>query len=437
MQIVCDKPETHSLSPGLRERWLSVRDSDFCRKIAETYATQIATIGLGLLTSVAVARALGPSGRGLYGVALAVGLLGIQFGHLGLHLSNTYHLAKNPLLLPQILGNSLLASLVVGGGGALLAWTVFLAFPHIAPLTGSLLPLALLWVPLGLTYLLLQNILLALHQVRTYNKVDFWFRVVSLSLVAGILLTHHVTPVTMFAASLFALALSSLAILAALRRFPRPSLNLLRGHFTVGLNAYMITFLSFIVLRIDVLMVKYMLGTEPTGYYSIAASLADYLLMLPNVTAMILLPRLSALANFSDKYQQAKSAVLGIALALGPLILVSALCARVVVRLLFGQAFLPAVEPFLWLTPGVFTLGIEVVAVQLLNSLGFPRKVVWIWVVSSATNIAGNLWAIPRYGISGASAVSSITYSLTLVAILAVIYKTKINVRNLDTAYAC
>src|ERR1035441_4408199 len=53
------------------------RQNSFVQNIAETYSTQIATVALGLFTSVAVARALGPAGRGLYGAALAVGMLGI------------------------------------------------------------------------------------------------------------------------------------------------------------------------------------------------------------------------------------------------------------------------------------------------------------------------------------------------------------------------
>ena len=46
------------------------RGSDFFHKVLETYATQISLIGIGLATTVTVARALGPEGRGLYAVAM-------------------------------------------------------------------------------------------------------------------------------------------------------------------------------------------------------------------------------------------------------------------------------------------------------------------------------------------------------------------------------
>ena len=55
----------------------------------ETFSTRILLIVVSLITSVFVARALGPEGRGLYAIALTVSMLGIQFSNLGLHSSNT------------------------------------------------------------------------------------------------------------------------------------------------------------------------------------------------------------------------------------------------------------------------------------------------------------------------------------------------------------
>lgn len=58
--------------------------SDFVRKVAETFATGAFLRAIGLMTSVIVTRALGPEGRGLYGVAVTVGAIGVQFGNMGL-----------------------------------------------------------------------------------------------------------------------------------------------------------------------------------------------------------------------------------------------------------------------------------------------------------------------------------------------------------------
>jgi O-antigen/teichoic acid export membrane protein len=57
------------------------------------------------------------------------------------------------------------------------------------------------------------------------------------------------------------------------------------------------------------------------------------------------------------------------------------------------------------------------VIVQFLNSIGFPKTVVIAWALCCGANIGLNLWAIPAYGIMGASVVSSICYTLISVLV--------------------
>src|SRR5579862_7981869 len=73
--------------------------SDLVHKISETYATQVLNIGLMLITTVLITRSLGPHGRGIYAVAMAIGTLGVHLSNGGLHFSNTYYLARDQKLL--------------------------------------------------------------------------------------------------------------------------------------------------------------------------------------------------------------------------------------------------------------------------------------------------------------------------------------------------
>jgi O-antigen/teichoic acid export membrane protein len=401
--------------------------SDLARKVFETYATQITLIVAGLANTVVVTRSLGPAGRGLYAVALAIGYLGVQFGNLGLPASNTYYLAQDRKLLAPLLGNSLMVSFGFGGLGAALVGLAFILRPAWAPAHGPLLLLGLAWIPMGLLYLLLERLLLGLHDVRSFNKVELMNRFSALALVAAVILMHRIKPEVILTANLLGMAVSCGWALSKLvpwlERFPWPSWEFFRTHFGVGMRAYIITALSLLLIRADLLMVKYLLGPEQTGFYSIASTMADYILMLPSVIALILFPRLSATRDVGEKLRRAKSATLGTAFALLPLLALAGVGARLAVRMLFGKAFLPAADAFIWLVPGIFSLGIEVTLVQFLNSVGYPRIVIWVWLLSVFGNVGANFWAIPRFGISGASAVSSISYSLALLAITFIIWR--------------
>lgn len=119
----------------------------------------------------------------------------------------------------------------------------------------------------------------------------------------------------------------------------------------------------------------------------------------------------------------ANKAVLVTASLMLPAVMVAALAAAPLISIAFGRNFLPAVSPFAWLMPGIYFLGIEIVMVQLLNSEGFPPIIVVAWIADTIINIVLNFWAIPRYGITGASVVSSFCYFLMFVIVFAVVRK--------------
>src|SRR5205807_6530218 len=124
-----------------------------------------------------------------------------------------------------------------------------------------------------------------------------------------------------------------------------------------------------------------------------------------------------------DKLQLTNKAVLMTAALMLPVVVIGALAAGPLISLAFGPKFLPAVSPFIWLMPGTYFLGVETVMVQLLNSEGFPPIIIAAWIADMIINVALNFWAIPRYGITGASVVSSVCYFLMFVIVSAVVWK--------------
>jgi hypothetical protein len=150
-----------------RARTLAARlaGSDFVRKAAETYATRIAGIAVGFVTSVIVARLLGPEGRGQFAIAVALSAIGVQFGNLGLATSNTYFVSKDRGLLAVLLGNTFLVALGLGAVFSATLHVFLLGWPQLAPIRACCSS----WPScpsLGPLQLLLQNLLLGIQEVR-------------------------------------------------------------------------------------------------------------------------------------------------------------------------------------------------------------------------------------------------------------------------------
>jgi len=95
------------ISAGAARLWRLAAGTELRRSVLETYGTRVLVVAVTFATAVVIARELGPTGRGFYAVAATVGAIGVQFGNLGLHASNIYHVAKDRALLPALIGNTL------------------------------------------------------------------------------------------------------------------------------------------------------------------------------------------------------------------------------------------------------------------------------------------------------------------------------------------
>jgi O-antigen/teichoic acid export membrane protein len=401
--------------------------SNFGEKVTETYLTRMLVMGLALVSTVMVSRSLGPEGRGYYAVAMATGALGVQFATLGMHTANAYFVAKRPESLPHLMGNAFVMSIGMGALVVLLLLFALRLRPNLLDIRGATLGIALLWIPIGLTYTLFQSLLLGIHDIRSYNLIEIGNRLVVLLLVGFLVLARRGSVVLFVASALVGLALAcGWEGIRLKKSFPgrlQFSFEAFREGTSYAFKAYWAATFCFLVLRADLFMVQHMLGPVQAGYYSIAATMADYVSVLAAVVGSILFPKLSALEDLKRKFDLTKRATMGTAVVLIPFLTLTALLAKPVVKVFFGTAFLPASWCFVLLMPGMLFLGIHAVSVQFLNSIGYPKSVVIIWGLGSLFNIMVNLWAIPRFGIAGASIVSSISYFLVFAFVTSVIYE--------------
>jgi O-antigen/teichoic acid export membrane protein len=414
------------ISAASARLWRVAAGTELRRNVLETYGTRILVVFVTFATAIVIARELGPTGRGLYAVAATLGAIGAQFGNFGLHASNIYFVAKDRTHLPALIGNTLVV-VVLSCLVAALSGILFVYWPNLSPVHGTLLLLALTFVPISLAYLLIQGLLLGVNEVRAYNNIESVGKILALVLICILVVLHGRNVELFFAATALSVLVTFLWALARLRRVstapPKMSWPVFRQSIGIGLRAYTIAFFGFLLLRIDLLMVKYMLGATEAGYYSISQVLSENTMMFPVVIGLLLFPKLSALKERDEKLQLANKAVLVTAALMLPAVVIAAFAAAPLISLAFGRSFLPAVAPFTWLMPGIYFLGIETVMVQLLNSEGFPPIIVVAWIVDTLINVALNFWAIPHYGITGASIVSTVCYFLMFVVVSVVVWK--------------
>ena len=79
-----------------------------------TFSSQILIFILGFFTSIILARALGPKGKGIYTLIILIPTVMLKLGSLGIEDANVYFTGSKKYKIEDIVSNSLLSSLLLG-----------------------------------------------------------------------------------------------------------------------------------------------------------------------------------------------------------------------------------------------------------------------------------------------------------------------------------
>jgi O-antigen/teichoic acid export membrane protein len=199
------------------------------------------------------------------------------------------------------------------------------------------------------------------------------------------------------------------------RGLARPAISYLRKCMAFGWRGAGINGLSFLHQRVDQYLVSVMLGKEALGLYGVAVSLGEVITQIPAMMGSVLLPITAADHDPRQLARATLKRTLVVMGAMAVLMIPLILEAPRLIGLLYGPAFVGAVEPLRAFAPAMIFLA----GLYLLNSyvagFGYPLFQLLAMGLGLLCNVAVNLVLIPRLRIVGASLASVISYSVWLV----------------------
>lgn len=399
------------------------RPSTFVTLVGSTLATQILLLVLGTITAAIIARTLGPEGKGILQLALMLPAMLSLFLNGGIGVANVHYAGSGRYTVAQLTWNSLLFAFwgTVGGAGIVAA---MIAGGHLATVipgvsTGFFL-LSMLVLPMSLLSGYLQTILQGIQAIHAVNRIRLLFGSVNLLLlILFVLILPWGIPgaiLATLAATLFSLVLLVRSIVQAggSFRFKRDR-EVFGTTLRFGLRGYVGNVLQFFNYRLDVLILNFLLGPASVGIYSVATKLAELVWYFPNAMGFVLFPK--AAGSSSQEMNSFTPRVFRITL----LISVAAAAAIALVGypfiiLVYTQEFASAFVPLLVLLPGVVLLGSARVLTSDISGRGFPHYNSINAGIVLVVTVVLDLILIPRRGLVGAAAASTIAYSITFLA---------------------
>ena len=392
---------------------------DLKRNIAITMAGRLSGMAFRLLSSVILARGLGPDGRGLFALMFLVPELAITLGRLGFEQANAVYAGLDRAACRALLWHSVLLAFGVGA----VTWVLGLGFlaigaPGLTALTTIpywlyALPLSLVPLKVLIDYWL--ALLRGMNQIVLLNVVETSVRVGSLLLTAVLVWGLGLHVIGALWADIILQAAAVVCVIALFRRIDvwgKAAIDrtLWKKAMRFALPAHAGTIAAYLNYRVDGFFIAAFLSREELGFYVIAAAVVERLWFLSGTVGTVLLPHLTNTPRRDPKLAAVVARHVAIWVGAGCLVVFAV--ADFFVELLYSSAFAPVVTPMRWLLPGIFTLSVGKVLVAEVLAREKPGYTVWASGVAAVVNIIGNFALVPSMGLAGAAIASSISYTI-------------------------
>jgi glycosyltransferase involved in cell wall biosynthesis/O-antigen/teichoic acid export membrane protein len=378
---------------------------------------------VGFVASILIARALGPTGRGLY--AYPVALLGIvmAFGHVGLEFAQI-HMAGQGRDLRHMWANAAVFSVAAG----IACWASVAGILAIDPRAAGGLPLSWIAIPMGLVPLLLMSLywasLLQIDGRLMGATWASWFGVALQAIAIAIMFfLHDLTPFRVLVLQWLTNGSAWFFLLLACYRAGLVNLRidrgLLRRSVVFGVKVYVAQVFLYLVLRVDQVLVGRYAGFRQLGLYALATTVAELLWLLTDPLAAALIPHMVRARVGDDR--RLSFAMARLSMSISTIAAIAGwFLAPVVIPIVYGRGFAGAAPALRLLLPGVVALA----AARPLGSVWVKEGQVVLpsvlGLVALGLNVALNLLLLPRIGIRGSSIASSICYGALALSYVAI-----------------
>ena len=378
------------------------------------FVAQIAAAAGAFLTTVIIARTLGPSGRGVYAFAVTVAGLVAIVGQLGLSSAVSFAAAQSQS------GRRYLRRfyLLHAGTGSLL---LGLAISALMAARHDLMPkilhghgIAILIGPIALAITVFDGAYGFRSSAQRYRQAAVMLALGGIA-PALVVLVLDLAGILSPAGALGAWGAVRIAI--GLAGWYRPRLGgsgasdpaLSRSLRSYGRRAFAASAAGIVTLRADQWVLGLMAGGATLGVYAVAVSLTDPALYLPSALQRVLFPRVVGQA---ERAVELTARAIRISVALVAVFVgVAAPIGFALLPLVFGHGFTASRTPFLVLLPGVFGITILILASASISAVGRPGIASVVEIGTSAGMLLLDVALIPPLGATGAAIACTSAYT--------------------------
>lgn len=384
---------------------------------------QLWTLGVGIATSVLVARGLGVEDRGEYAIILLFINLVFTFFNSGLEPAIVYFTAKNQEAFLGTLRTSITLTVWASVFAVLISLLLIIVgrtvlFPQLHEQS--------LWIPILILPCILfanslQVVFRGLEDFRTFNIIEMIAQLTLMGMTFVFVWGLQFGIIGAFAALairyIFTIALTGFLLRKKTKNKSLMTLSIngstLREFLSYGARAYGFYIVAFLNQRLDVVLLNLLLVSKSSiALYDVAVGIGEKLWLVSRSASLVIFSRIAAI----DSGDQSRNVITPIVAR--HILWLSILAATGVyivadwgIQFLYGVEYALSASALKLLLPGLVMLGVGQIVSNDLAGRGRPETVAKQSLIGVMINIVVNLVLIPRLNFIGASMASSISYT--------------------------
>jgi len=381
------------------------------------FIATVAASGLGFVTAVLLARALGPEGRGVTALYQAAVSLGFAFLSLGIATAVVYYVGRRDISGRQAMEAGLSVTLIAAAMTAIGVAIAAIAFGD--DLADEDVPywLTLVAIPALVQFRSAEATLRAQARFGRMNLLEVSLPLSILACLGAVEFIDGLTihrAVVAWSLAFLPPVLLGYALLGP-SQWPRrlAGRGLLWQAARFGMQGQLSNLIQLLNYRLDSYLVLLLVNASGVGLYAVGVSLSEGMWLIANSVSVVLLTNLTA-GDDENAARMTPIVCRNTLLVTALASVAAAAVSPVAVPLIFGDAFDDAVLPFLWLLPGTVALAGTKILAAYVFSRGRPLINAQIAFVTLVVTVIADLILIPPFEVAGAAAASSLAYCCSL-----------------------
>jgi O-antigen/teichoic acid export membrane protein len=397
-----------------------------------TFSATIFVAVFGFLSSILIARLLGPEKQGAVKIITLLPTIMLTFMNFGFDSAVLYFSAKEKCFRTI---NSLINKItlwffaivaVVGPAVILLGRNYFADIPL------PYLFAALLLVPLNFyqstqtALIRSENLYMKYNLINSVKQAVFFVVILAIIFCKSIWVVIAANYVMVFVG----IVMCKINVRHVDRQESRPYL---KDMLKYGGKSYVSNIVNFLNYRFDLIYMKPFVSLGSLGIYSVAQTLSETIWMIPNSVSVVLLPRLAAMDEEEKKGMSLRVCRYVATIMFAISVLAIWLCAYLF-PLVYSKKYNDSILPFRILMIGTFLMTYGKILGNAIAGYGKPEKNIAANIAGSLSNVVLNLIFIPRFGIIGAAISGTISYSIlsfVTVIMFVRVNSTKVKMRDM------